>query len=309
MKLKSFVKVWFLTFLSIGSLSALSAPVQPDYAIFEKQKYLFDIPVELSMELEFENWQISGSVQTSRFKFKSLDNGYATGTIVRPIAEGKFPVILTMYGLFHKPTYSLNPGINFSNQTNAIYVAFDPPVHRDDRTNNIVAGVLSYSPGQQRDEQIQLIKDLRILISLLSDLSYVESGQIGFYGYSYGAAMGGILAAVEPRLKALVLAAGTGGRYSLRPTDPMYEIDPIHYVVHVINTPILLQNGENDQTVKTDAASLYQQSVSSEHKELRWYPTGHFLSCKATMDAIEWLSNYIELNNHDNYQCGRLPIF
>ncbi|MEZ5490288.1 MAG: hypothetical protein R3F50_08210 [Gammaproteobacteria bacterium] len=152
------------------------------------------------------------------------------------------------------------------------------------------------------------MKDLRSIISLLGDLKFVDTEQVAYYGYSYGAAVGGILAAVEPRLKALVLASGTGGRNSLRQSDPMFDIDPIHYVLHIGNVPILLQNGEDDRVIPKGAALLYQNTVSSDSKKVVWYPTGHFLSCDATKEALSWLSEYIEVEVDSDYQCSRLPI-
>src|SRR3712207_8347162 len=42
----------------------------------------------------------------------------------------------------------------------------------------------------------------------------VDSLRVGFFGYSYGAAMGALLSAVERRIRSYVLAAGDGGLVS-----------------------------------------------------------------------------------------------
>ncbi|MEZ5490287.1 MAG: hypothetical protein R3F50_08205 [Gammaproteobacteria bacterium] len=121
--------------IATGSVNA--EPVQPNSQIFEENKYLFKIPTRIDSQLTFENWETEGEVLISRFRFKSLDNGEAAGTIIRPLENGMFPVILTMYGLSHIPEYSRGPGINLVSQTRVVYVALDPPLHRSDRANGI----------------------------------------------------------------------------------------------------------------------------------------------------------------------------
>jgi BAAT / Acyl-CoA thioester hydrolase C terminal len=48
-------------------------------------------------------------------------------------------------------------------------------------------------------------------VDLLSARPEVDEQRLGYIGWSYGAAIGGLLAAVERRIKAYVLAVGGGG--------------------------------------------------------------------------------------------------
>jgi poly(3-hydroxybutyrate) depolymerase len=61
-----------------------------------------------------------------------------------------------------------------------------------------------------RADQIQLIVDLRRAVDLLEARGDVDGDRIGYPGFSYGAAMGGLLAGVEHRIAAFVVASGDG---------------------------------------------------------------------------------------------------
>jgi hypothetical protein len=52
---------------------------------------------------------------------------------------------------------------------------------------------ITFTP-RDRDEQIQLMVDLRRGVDLLTQHQKVDPARIGYVGYSYGAAMGGLLA-------------------------------------------------------------------------------------------------------------------
>jgi cephalosporin-C deacetylase-like acetyl esterase len=53
--------------------------------------------------------------------------------------------------------------------------------------------------------------DLRRGVDLLTQHQKVDPARISYIGYSYGAAMGGLLAGIEPRIKAYGLMVGDGG--------------------------------------------------------------------------------------------------
>jgi cephalosporin-C deacetylase-like acetyl esterase len=59
-----------------------------------------------------------------------------------------------------------------------------------------------------------LIVDLRRAIDVLEVRPDVKTDQLAYFGVSYGAAMGGLSAEVEDRIKASVLAVGDGGLVS-----------------------------------------------------------------------------------------------
>jgi len=298
---------------------ALADAVHPSDKIFAENRHLFDIPTELSIALDVSDWEQVGDVAIATFRFKSLENGFATGTISRPSREGKYPVFLGGFGTSHLPRHSRIPALNLVSQSELVFIALDPPHHREDRTNNQKPGQHLFHGSQDREEQIQYIKDWRSIVSLLPQLSFADEKKVVYYGFSHGAAIGGLLAGVEPRISAYALASGDGGlltHHNWRRSNhtsgwagQMLPIEPIHYVAHTENVALLFQNGEMDQNVRQADALLYQESANSPDKEILWYPDGHFLSCEATKDALTWLDRFLKQGDFENYECSdRIPV-
>ena len=308
--------VRFLSILCFALLAGhvCADPVQPDASLFHANKALFDIPATVQARFEVSTWEQIGSVRAGEFSFKSLGIGYATGIIIRPDSAGIYPVILAMHGLPQSAEGTRAYGLDMVSQTESIFIALNAPFARTDRANGEPPGTLTYTI-QDRHEQIQLIRDWRTIISLLPQLPYADSNQIVYFGVSYGATMGGILTAIESRITAFVLSVGDGGlvthdrrdRRSL-PTewiDHMLPIEPIHYVAHALDVPILLENGEYDQSVAPEDALFYQQTVSSTKKEMHMYPLGHRLSCDVREHKIAWMGRHVSLKDADSFRCRK----
>ena len=81
----------------------------------------------------------------------------------------------------------------------AVVIYVDPPSFRPQDTG--ARGILTFTE-QDREEQIQLIIDLRRAIDLLMIRPDVDPERIAYLGVSYGGAMGGVLAGIDHRLKA-----------------------------------------------------------------------------------------------------------
>ena len=91
-----------------------------------------------------------------------------------------------------------------------------------------------------------------------------------------------------------------------------FDVEPIHYVAHAMDVPILLESVEGDPFVKKDGALLYQETVSSSEKEILWYARapdasvgGHGLGCDASKFEIAWLGQFIDLNNANSFKCRK----
>ena len=156
-------------------------------------------------------------------------------------------------------------------------------------------------PAGEGDGQINL---------LLSNLS-----RIGYVGYSYGAAMGGLLAGIEPRIRAYGLMVGDGGLVNhfldgnepvggFETIDPdmreswleaMRPIEPIHYVGHASASSLFFQNARYDTSVSEEDALAYQ-AAGSEPKQVQWYDSGHGLPTQAFLDMAHWLAGQIGID-------------
>ena len=163
-----------------------------------------------------------------------------------------------------------------------------------------------------RDEQVQLMVDLRRGVDLLLQQEKVDPARIGYIGYSYGAAMGGLLAGIEPRIKAYGLMVGDGGLvnhftdgdrpvggFESVPSEAreawlkaMRPIEPIHFVSHASPSALFFQNARHDMSVSEEDALAYQ-AAGSEPKKVEWYDSGHGLPPQAYTDMVAWLAEQI----------------
>jgi predicted esterase len=157
--------------------------------------------------------------------------------------------------------------------------------------------------------------DLRRGVDLLVQHEKVDPARMGYVGYSYGAAMGGLLAGLEPRIKAYGLMVGDGGLVNhftdedgptggFETIDPeararwleaMEPIEPIHYVGHASSSALFFQNARYDRSVSEGDALAYQ-AAGSEPKKVQWYESGHGLPEEAFMDMAAWLAAQIGID-------------
>jgi dienelactone hydrolase len=144
-------------------------------------------------------------------------------------------------------------------------------------------------PNDYRDYVFQLSYDLGRSIDYLETRDDIESGSLGYLGFSWGANVGFILVAMENRLKAAVFASG--GLY----TEPaLPQADQFNYVSR-IRIPALMLNGRYDlgNPVKTETEFVYQQLGSSD-KDLKLFDTGHAVPRAAICEhAIEWFDSHL----------------
>ena len=91
-----------------------------------------------------------------------------------------------------------------------------------------------------RDYVIYWSKELSRAIDYLETRPDIDHDKIGYYGFSWGGAMGAILPALENRLKVSVLH---GGGFYLQKARP--EVDQINFAPRVM-IPTLMLNGRYD---------------------------------------------------------------
>ena len=163
---------------------------------------------------------------------------------------------------------------------------------------------------KDRDEQVQLMLDLRRGLDLLLELGTVDPDRLGYVGGSYGGAMGGLLAGIEPRLAALALMVGDGGLVAHftgaedpAPEDPerfaawrsfMDPIEPIRFVGRS-SAPLLFQNGRTDQLVPEADAAQYH-AAAPESRTVIWYDGGHGITGTMLADQAEWMAGHLGID-------------
>jgi uncharacterized protein len=255
-------------------------------------------------------------VTVDSITYASPKGGEVPALLVIPKGKGPFPGVIVQHGLPSTKENFLPVGIDLA-RTGAVAILIDAPFNRPQQ--GTVRGDLSLTP-KDRDEQIQLIIDLRRAVDLLIARPDVDADRLAYVGISYGAAMGGLLAGVEDRITAYVLAVGDGGLVShfTGPNDPqppeslsaedwerwlaaMRPIEPINFIGQAAPAALLFQAGTKDELVPPEDARRYQQAAS-QPKEVRWYEAGHELNCTARKDMMAWLARHIRIDP-TRYRC------
>jgi cephalosporin-C deacetylase-like acetyl esterase len=237
--------------------------------------------------------------------YASPKGGRVPATLIVPRGTGPFA------GIVMQRSMELEFGMRYAGY-GAVVIYVDPPSFRPSDAGP--RGILTYT-DQDREEQIQLIIDLRRAVDLLAARPDVDPDRIAYLGVSYGGAMGGLLAGIEDRLQAYVLIVGDGGLVThvtdpddrtmspeefndffedhMRWVDHMWAIEPIHFVNHASPVPLLFQNAVRDQYVNVEDAIRYQD-VASEPKQVIWYDSEHWpLPDEVVSDNAKWFQEFI----------------
>ncbi len=152
-------------------------------------------------------------------------------------------------------------------------------------------------PGSsaERDAQIQDFKDMARSIDYLQTRTDIVHDKLAYYGVSYGARLGPIMTALDPRFKAAVLV---GGGFSSRSEVP--ELRELDYAPRS-TVPTLMINGRYDFIFPLDSSQepmfrlLAAPSADKRHILLE---TGHIPPRNDIIRAtLDWLDHYLGPTN------------
>lgn len=148
------------------------------------------------------------------------------------------------------------------------------------------------------DTMVQWVQELRLGLDLLVAQYGVDPARLAAIGYSMGAQPAALAAALDPRVRALVLMAAQA--YPSGLPDDLFArrlftaIDTVEFVDNLAPTKLLIQAGEYDSIVpRRDAEVLGEQA--SEPVEVRWYEADHELGQQAAVERVEWLVDVLGL--------------
>jgi dienelactone hydrolase len=139
---------------------------------------------------------------------------------------------------------------------------------------------------------IMQVRDFRRTIDYLETRPEdFDTGKLIFEGYSWGGVFGGILPAIDPRLKVAVIIAGG--------LDLAYpaEYNQLNFTPRV-RIPVLMVSGKYDTIFPTESHVIpYLRLFGTDErdKQLRIYDSGHSVWRKADMrkDEVEFLNQYL----------------
>jgi uncharacterized protein len=270
----------------------------------------FDYRASLPLDVQVASTTRSGGYDLIDLTYASPAGGRVPAFLYVPAGKGPFPALIAQHGLPGSRN-SVSRTANAFASAGVVVLAITAPFGRPDASAR--EGPITLTPRDSA-EQVQLIQDLRRGVDLLASRPDVDPKRIGYIGYSYGGAMGGLVVAAESRLVAAVLAVGDGGlvTHFTGPEDEngplasmpapardawlnaMRPIEPIRFIGRS-RVPLLLQSGRQDQLVPPADAERYQ-AAAGEPKTIKWYDAGHGLTAEASADAARWLARYLRFD-------------
>ncbi|HEX9005918.1 MAG TPA: SUMF1/EgtB/PvdO family nonheme iron enzyme, partial [Bacteroidota bacterium] len=149
-----------------------------------------------------------------------------------------------------------------------VYPVYKSTFERGDGLKTDVPTATSF----YRDHVIMWVKDLARSIDYLQTRKDIDTSRIAYFGVSWGGEMGGIVPAVEPRIKAVILYVA-----GISLEKPLPEVDALNYVPRV-RQPVLMLNGQYDHyfPVQTSMLPMFHLlGTPAAEKENYLYPTGH----------------------------------
>jgi dienelactone hydrolase/predicted Ser/Thr protein kinase len=142
-----------------------------------------------------------------------------------------------------------------------------------------------------KEHVIQWAKDLGRSVDYLESRTDIDSENLAYYGYSWGARLGGLMVAVEGRFKTAIL--GLGG-FRFQKQKP--EVDPFNFVSRV-RIPVLMLNGLYDSFFLHDIAQVPMFKLlgtPEEQKRHIVFDSGHIVPrYQIIKNSLEWLDKYL----------------
>jgi formylglycine-generating enzyme required for sulfatase activity/dienelactone hydrolase len=168
-----------------------------------------------------------------------------------------------------------------------LYPVYKSTYERGDGMESDVANTTS----DWRDHVIMWVKDASRAIDYAETRPELDHNKLAYYGYSWGAEMGGIVPAVEPRIKVCVFALGGLDFHRSLP-----EVDTINFVSRV-KQPVLMLNGRYDFffPVESTQDPFYRLLGSrKDQKKHLLFDTGHNIPRNELIkQSLDWLDQYL----------------
>jgi len=168
-----------------------------------------------------------------------------------------------------------------------IYPVYKGTYERGDGMESDVAS----ASNTWRDHVVMWVKDASRAIDYIQTRPELDHDKIAYYGYSWGAELGAIVPAVEPRIKAVILALG-----GLDFQRSLPEVDTINFISRV-KQPVLMLNGRYDFFFPVDSTQepFYQMLGSKkDQKKHLIYETSHNIPRNELIkESTIWLDEYL----------------
>lgn len=154
-----------------------------------------------------------------------------------------------------------------------------------------IASWYANETNDYREHVVMWTKDFRRSIDYLETRPDIDSGRLAYYGRSWGGFLGGLVPALEPRLKTSVLYVA-----GLQVQRGQPEVEPVNFLPH-ITIPVLMLNGRYDHffPVETSQIPMFRLlGTPPDRKRHVIYDGGHFVPRTLLIsEVLDWLDRYL----------------
>lgn len=144
------------------------------------------------------------------------------------------------------------------------------------------------------DYLIMWVKDFRRSVDYLETRKDIDLNKLGYYGVSFGGAMGGIIPAIEERIKLSILIVGGFQCFGVD-GRAFPEADALNYVSR-IKSPVLMLNGKYDPIFpyETTVKPFYDLlGTPTKDKRMCLFETDHLIhNSNVIKESLNWVDKY-----------------
>jgi len=142
-----------------------------------------------------------------------------------------------------------------------------------------------------RDQMVMWVKDFRRSVDYLATRGDIDMARLAYFGVSWGGNMGGIIPAIEPRLKASILYVAGLPVERARP-----EVDPLNFLPRV-KLPVLMLSGKLDPYYPLETSQrpfMELLGTPPQHKRHFIAVGGHYVPRPDLIrESLNWLDQYL----------------
>jgi dienelactone hydrolase len=219
-----------------------------------------------------------------------------------PRGSGRRPAVIFVHGSGGDRSELLTRAAELAKR-NVVTLTITEPSHYVTSSPSTLDGLLA----QARALTVEDVVAVRRAVDVLQSLPSVDSKRIGYVGWSAGARLGAIVAAAEPRIKALVLVSAGADPLSAfvahAPPDTrgrvrkvLGSVDPLRYISQAQSGSLLLEDGRRDEVVPRRAL-LNVVHAAPSGTAVKWYDAPHALNKRAYSDAFAWLAKKLPISS------------
>lgn len=248
-----------------------------------------------------------GGIAVHDVSWISPFGGRVSAWLVVPPGDGPFAGVVYLHGSETWRDDFLDEAVAMAH-AGAVSLVLDAPFARSgaDRRPALLA---FDDPEAERAMTAQAVVDARRAYDVLAAREDVDPRRLGLVGHSWGASLGVVLAAVDPRPSSLVLITGRPSWTGfLRTADTewvqrerdrlaanqwarylqlMAPLDAAAAIGAVDASRLYLQYGSADDVVPPEAAQELVDAAAGARVD--FYDAGHALDDQATADRVAWL--------------------